>query len=74
MYGTNCDGSIIIFNTYEYPFELSFDELVCKIDTILEGDIDEIYANLGEDFVNKYVDYVNNVITPIYTRLKNREW
>lgn len=64
------DVSLEIINPAEYPFKLSFDELLCSMDEIFEEkDIEEIYAELGEDFVTRYVDYVNDYLYPRYQKL-----
>lgn len=64
------DISLEIFNPEDYPFKLSFDEELASLDEIFEEkDIAEIYQELGEEYIDKYVDYVNNTLCPRYKKL-----
>ena len=64
------DTSLEIFNPDDYPFDLSFDDLLSNLDEIFEEkDMDEIFKELGEDFIIKYLDYIKNTLYPRYRRL-----
>lgn len=58
-----------IFSPSKYPFDMSFDELLTKLDYLFEDkNTDDIYDELGENFIDKYNDYINNTIYPIYKK------
>lgn len=64
------DTSLEIFNPDDYPFDLSFDELLSNLDEIFEEkSIDEIFEELGEDFIINYLTYINDTLYPRYKRL-----
>lgn len=66
------DLSLEIFNPEDYPFDLSFDDLLSNLDEIFEEkDMSEISKELGEDFIITYLDYVNNTLYPRYKNAIN---
>lgn len=65
MNGKIIDLNSTIFNSEDYPFNKSFDEL--------QYELYDTYKEAGEDFINMYIDYVKNVINPIYIKCRENE-
>lgn len=65
------DGNVVdvnefIFESINYPFNMCFQELYFEITMSDEDEVED-------DFANKFIDYVNNTIEPLYKKCKENE-
>lgn len=62
--GERVDLNFTIFDPKNYPFDMSFDELQYELH----------YSDKVEDeLANKYIEYVNNTLKPIYEKCRENE-